>query len=182
MFVCVRACVRLRTYLCLRVSEDALTRVRLGEAHRCGARDRAAPLERDGPILHVHCAASITLRTPPRPPRADPRHAARAHCACAGDRRAVEHERALRHGHRPSVPCLHTRGRRCDRCPAKPGMARTRCGPHRMRSTDRVSAHGHAHPSHVRVDVSAPTGEQPNARERTRRSESMRSNNGHAAH
>jgi hypothetical protein len=45
-------------------------------------------------------------------------------CARAGDRRAVEHERALGHEHRPSVACLHTRGRRCDRYPAEPGMAR----------------------------------------------------------
>jgi len=67
-------------------------------------------------------------------------------CDRAGDRRAVEHERALGHVHRPSVVWLHTRGRRCDRYPAEPGMAhanRTSCVSVKMCECVRVGACAH---------------------------------------
>jgi hypothetical protein len=86
-----------------------------------------------------YCAHHPVRYGPPLITGAAAREPERSHiCARVGDRRAVEHERALGHGRRPSVACLHTRGRRCDRCPAKPGMARTCCGSLRTRITDRA--------------------------------------------
>jgi hypothetical protein len=75
MFDCVRAFAHVLVWL--RVSVDALTRVRLGGAHRRGVRDRAAPLERDGPTGHGHCAAYTTLRTSPA--RRKPQRGVREH-------------------------------------------------------------------------------------------------------
>ncbi len=93
--------------------------VRQGRAHRLRARDRAAPSERDGAIVHGNYA-SVTLRTalvrrrpaarsqPEGPTVARGRRATRR-CARVGDRHAVEHELALAHDNRPAVR-LHARG------------------------------------------------------------------------
>jgi hypothetical protein len=117
--VCVRVCVRAHVSVCVCATCFAYL--------RCGARNQAAPSERDSPTVHVHCAAATLHSAPSAAGQPPPRTAVcesegSHHCARVGDRHAVEYELALGHEHRPSV-MLHTRGRRCDRYPAEPSMA-----------------------------------------------------------
>jgi hypothetical protein len=102
--VCLRVCTRVYFCVCVCMRVHACARARLGEAHLLGVRDRAAPSERDGPTVHVDCAAITTLRTPSvgrgPPPAigAAVREPERSHrCGCVKDRHAVEHERSLGH-------------------------------------------------------------------------------------
>jgi hypothetical protein len=83
MSVCVfvRMCARAHALVCLPVPAHARAHAHLGEAHRRGGQNQAAPLERDGPTGHGKRAA-VTLLTPSRsaegrppplrPPRASP--------------------------------------------------------------------------------------------------------------
>jgi hypothetical protein len=159
--VCVFVCVRARACVCVLVCAYVCTRARaLGEAHRRGVRDRAAPLERGGPTFHEHCAAVI-LRTPPvcrgaaprrglsgPPVRASRRSPRRRTRACLGTRTPPLRSRPAharpslrsvpsraRHGPHALRPAPHTNHGACACAPAC-SILRT-CGLTLMRKRER---------------------------------------------